>query len=318
MLSFILRRIGLFCCSFFVLTLLIFWVHVRLDSEALLRFVPEYINYTSKLIYLDWGNNVETGAKIYDEIKLYFPQTFELIFISLSLALLLGTFLGIICGLNHHSKLDKILGLFCQLTNSIPVYWLAQIFIIIFAIKLKMLPTTGNMNLLYTIPNTTGISLIDALLTINPIIIKDAFLHLIMPVCTLMIMPCAEITSIIRKATIDVTKKNFFQAAQIRGMNVIKLAYKHVFPNVIQSVLPHTSIIICNLFSACILVEVVFEWPGIGLWLIQSVTASQYSNIEPCVFFLAICLLIINIGTEILCALFFKNNRNISRTEDAM
>lgn len=309
MFGFIMRRLVLLITTFGLLTVILFWVHIRLNSIDITRFIPEYLSYSSHLLRLDFGTNSETGASILEEIKLYLPHTAVLLTLSLVLALILGSILGISGGMWHRSLGDRLLRTFCRLTNSIPVYWLAQLLIIVFAVKLRLLPSTGNFNLLLDMPEDTGFLLIDVLKSGNMVYITDVLKHLILPVATIMIMPCAEITSITRKATLDVMSSNYVRAAYSHGASNFTIAIHHILTNILPSLLPHLSIIICNIFSACILVETVFEWPGLGFWLTQSVTASQNEVIEACVFVLGTGLLIINIGIEILCALFFKNNR---------
>lgn len=319
MLGFIIRRLTLLTITFFLLTVLTFWVHIRLVDLDINHFLSSYITYTSKLIHLDLGLNTESGALIIDEIKLFGPHTIVLIVLSLVIAFIMGTTLGIYGGIWHRTIGDRLLRTFCQLTNSIPVYWLAQLLIIIFAVKLKILPSTGNFDLLLDIPKDTGFLIIDVISSQNLVYIKDVIKHLILPVTTIMIMPCAEITAITRKATLEVINSNYIRAAYSRGASNFTIAIHHILPNILPSLLPHLSIIICNIFSACILVETVFEWPGIGFWLTQSVSANQHEVIEACLFVLGSGLLVINIGTEILCALFFKNNRRTTATpEDSL
>ena len=75
MFGFIMRRLVLLITTFGLLTVILFWVHIRLNSIDITRFIPEYLSYSSHLLRLDFGTNSETGASILEEIKLYLPHT---------------------------------------------------------------------------------------------------------------------------------------------------------------------------------------------------------------------------------------------------
>lgn len=312
MLKFILRRTFLFLSTMLVLTIIVYWIHVRLSSIDIIKIIPDYLAYTKDLLSGNFGVSNETGLPILQELKTHFPPTLELVFSALLLAIVIGIPLGIICGLGHRTFLDNIVKFYCQINNSIPVFWLAQILIIIFCIKLKIFPTYGNISLLYDITPITGYTSVDVFLTRDPDIIKNMLLHFCLPVITLTIMPLAEIVSISRTYTIEMVHTNFVKANLCRGTNIIIIAERHILRNIIPTLLPHLSIILCNLFSACILVEVVFEWPGIGLWLTQSVTNADYPVLESTTFVLATGLLVLNILTELICNIFFPSKKRVN------
>jgi cationic peptide transport system permease protein len=312
MINFIYRRLILFISTMFVLTTIIYWIHVRLSTVDIIKLLPDYLNYTQQLLIGNFGVSTETGLPVLNEMKTHFPPTLELVFLALFISLFAGIPLGIICGLKHRSFFDKVIKFYSQISNSIPVFWLGQIFIIFFCITFKIFPTYGNINLLYDIPPITGYTAVDVILTDDPDIIKNMLLHFCLPVLTLTIMPLAEVISLSRVATIEMLHTNFVKAALCRGNSLFIISIRHILHNIIPILLPHLSILLCNLFSSCILVEVVFEWPGIGQWLTQSVTNADYPVLESTTFMLATCLLILNIATEIICTVFYPPKKRVN------
>lgn len=310
--SFIFRRAFLFACTMFILTVLMFWIHIRMGNIELNKIVPDYINYIQSLFSGEFGYSKETEMPVVEEMKIFFPSTLELVFLSFSLAFVFGLIIGMLSGLNHHTFFDSLVRIFCQIAKAIPVFWLGQIFIIVLAIKYKVFPSMSNVSLTIDVQPITNSIFIDAILTKNSTIIIDMLKHLCLPLITITIVPLAVITSIVRSKTIILARSNFIKAAQCKGAGTISIAYHQVTRNILPEILPYLSIIICNIFSTTILVEIVFEWPGIGLWLLQSISSEDHIVIEASTFVLATALLILNLSTSIICAIFFPSKANNS------
>ena len=107
MISFIIKKLELLILTLFILTIILFWVHVRITGTETDSIIPEYWNYAVRLITLNFGNSSVSGMPIVDEIKIFFPPTIELLLLSLISAFVVGVPLGIFGGLNHHSGSDK-------------------------------------------------------------------------------------------------------------------------------------------------------------------------------------------------------------------
>ena len=308
MISFIIKKLELLILTLFILTIILFWVHVRITGTETDSIIPEYWNYAVRLITLNFGNSSVSGMPIVDEIKIFFPPTIELLLLSLISALVVGVPLGIFGGLNHHSGSDKCIYTFCLLSTSIPVYWSSQILILFFCVYIKALPTTGNISLLYDVPKMTGFPTVDALLTGDRNIIIDMLQHMALPLFTLSVIPCATFARIARKSTIILTQKYFIKAAYCRGESKMSIGIHHVMRSILPEIIQQLNIIICNLYSSCILVEVIFEWPGTGLWITQSINNSDSNIIEATTFILGGIFLIINITLDTASTLFINRN----------
>ncbi len=312
MISYILRRFMLLISTMFVLTIVIFWIHVRLNPVGDAHLLPSYLSYTQSLLTLNFGKSLATGAPIIEEMKLYLPASLELLTITLLLSILIGIPLGISLAYFHRSFFDRSLVIIIQICRSMPVYWLCQLLIVMFCISIKIFPTYGNLNLLYDIENVTGFNTIDAFLSHDPNIIKDMLIHLCLPIFSLTILPLVEITMLSRSATLMVLQTNFIKAVFSRGVSLCYVARVHILRNIIPAIIPHLNILLTNLVSSIILVEVIFEWPGVGLWVTSSVTNADYPVLESIIFVLAATLLTINILTEIIITIFFPVKKRVN------
>lgn len=289
----------------FVLTIIIYWIHVRLNPIGDIHILPDYLTYTQNMLSLNFGKSSETGALIANEMKLYFPPTIELIVCSLFVAFTIGIPLGIALAFSHKKITEKAVTTTLQLSRSIPVYWLCQILIVFFCVKLNIFPTYGNLSLLYDIEPHTGFIIIDTILTYDPDIIANMLKHLALPLISLSLIPLIEITMLSRTATLELLHTHFIRVIISRGVSFSYITRNHILRNILPYIMPHFSILLCNLISASIMVEVIFEWPGIGTWVTSSVSNADYRVLESVTFILASSLLSINILTEILMTIFY-------------
>ena len=312
MLKFIARRLLVLLFVFFVLTIILFWMHIRLTEFEADRLVRDYFYFTSSIVRGNFGISTSSKLPVIYELKTYLPSTLELIFFSFILSFVAGTIAGIAAGLNHHSMLLKGTTTMLRLTTSFPVFWLGQMMITIFAVELKILPTAGNISLFCDVPQVTGSIFIDSILTMDPACIKSMLDHLVLPVIVLSFMPATQFFLLARRASFTISEMDFIRMAISRGQSQFSLARKHIFLNIIPSILPKVKIILCNLFSATILVEVVFEWPGTGIWISTAVEHSDNAVLETAIFVLAIIFLLVNTVIDIMGEVFFPEKRRIT------
>lgn len=310
LINFIFKRIILMTLFVFLLTVISFWMHLRLSDSSLESFLYDYLTFTNNFIHFDFGTSIRSGLPVIEDMKLLFPATIELIVLSFILSFVVGTTLGIFSGLKHHSLFDTIIRTYAQFSSSIPTYWFAFIILIILCVNLKVLPMMGNINLLYDVPTVTGFLTIDAIIHGDITIIIDMVKHFILPIICVSLIPCSEFIGITRIATIQILHKNYILAKLSSGINDIRLIYVHILPNLIPTILPRITTILCNIFSAVIVIEIIFEWPGIGPLLIQSIKTQDYAVIVSTTFTVSLCLLTINILTELINVIFYPSQSN--------
>ncbi len=306
MIDFITRRLEHYFITLFILTVVLFWAHVRLWDITVDHVLPEYLAYAGRMITFDFGFSSESGAPILREMETFFPPTLELMGLSLILSAAAGVLLGTVGGLNHRSRADNCIYVFCLIGNSVPSYWLAQILILLFCITFRAFPTSGNISLTYDVPSVTGFMTVDAFLTGDREIVRDMLDHLALPLLTLSVVPCASFASIARKATISLAQKYFIKAALCRGESKLDIGFNHVLRNIFSAVVEKLNSIICNLFSSCVLVEVVFEWSGTGLWITQSIANSDYNILEAATFVIGAGFMTLNVTLNLLSSLLIS------------
>ncbi|MFC3120363.1 ABC transporter permease subunit [Agaribacter flavus] len=271
----------------------------RLDQSIFHQFAL----YIDNLFLGNWGVSSRTQLNLFDEIKLTFPATLELVVYASVLAIVVGLPLGFIAGLKHHNPFDFSVVTFSIVGYSFPVFWLALIFITLFCLQLEWLPTSGRISLLFEIPPVTGFLLIDIWLSDiqnKSLAFKNAFQHLILPTISVAIVSTALFVRFIRRSIMDVMEKEYIIAAKSRGFTQSQIFFKHGLKNAIIPILPILALQVSTLITNVMIVETIFSWPGIGKWLIEAIYQRDYPAIRMGMLVVSLFVMMLTISTEFL------------------
>ena len=206
----------------------------------------QYIAYLQHLFDGQWGYSLQDGTSIAEELRLRLPATLEVTFISLIVALVVGPPLGIIAAMNHRKPLDQVISFISLAGYSIPVFWLAQISILIFAVVFDWVPIAGQINPLFDIPPVSGSILLDILISDSQhktIALQNALLpsltsHTRASCSTL----CVTHSFLRRTSALQVLQKKYIKGAYARGLSTTEVMLKHTIPNTMQPVTPESSV----------------------------------------------------------------------------
>jgi len=266
------------------------------------NLVVQYLHYLQHLLAADWGISLSNGTPVFADGIQHFMASMELILLALLIAIALGVPLGVFGASRFRQRTDKTVISLAMVGYSIPVFWLAQLMILLFAIKLGWFPITGQINPLYGVEPKTGSILIDVLLShseYKAAAFKDALNHIILPVFILAIMPMMLLLRLMRNETQEMLQKPFVKAARARGLGEFRVLLKHAIPNAMQSILPQTTLIFSLLLTNSIVVESIFNWPGMGNWLIRGIFERDYPIIQAAVLMFAFIILFFNLLVEL-------------------
>lgn len=265
----------------------------------------QYFAYMGQLFSGNFGQSMASGTLITQQLITYLPATIELCIAALLLALLAGVPLGFVGAIFHNKAIDKIILTFAMIGYSIPVFWLALIFILVFSITLSWFPASGQLNLLYEIEQVTGFKLIDIVLSEHPYKIaalKDALMHLVLPAITVAIAPMTIFIRLARTSMLEVLESNYIKTAKAKGLSQSHIIYHHGIRNSLVAIVRQIGLNFANLVTVAMIAEVIFDWQGAGSWLIQSIFKNDYTAIQGGLIALATFTFIINILADFLYA----------------
>ncbi|CUA82926.1 ABC transporter permease [Pseudidiomarina woesei] len=264
--------------------------------------LSQYVHFLEHLIHGDWGISLVTEQPVFDEIKPLMGATLELGLLAMALALFLGIPLGVYAAIQQRGLLDRVIMGLSLSAYSIPVFWLAQLFILLFALKLNWSPISGQINPLYAINVQTGSVLVDILISDSPYktaAFYNALHHLWVPVVVLAIMPLTMLIRIMRNSVLDVLQQNYIKAARARGLTDRHIMFRHTLPNALQPIVRQLGLQFSVLMTNIIITEVIFNWPGVGSWLVKSIYERDFPVIQAGLLVLASLILMVNVFVDV-------------------
>ncbi|MDE2515803.1 MAG: ABC transporter permease [Rhodospirillales bacterium] len=232
----------------------------------------QFLIYVKNLLHGDLGRSVMTSHRVTTDIAQYFPATIELATAAIILALLVGIPAGVLAASRQGSRLDHIVRVLSIGGQSVPVFVLGMIFLLIFYVKLGIAPGTGQQNVLYEgmVPHITGMHVIDAALTGQWDAFWDGLAHLALPALVLAYFSLGYITRMTRAYMIDALKGEYIITARAKGLSGARILWRHAFGNISVGLITVIALAYANLLSGAVLTETVFSWPGLGLYLTVS------------------------------------------------
>ncbi|MDC9613963.1 putrescine ABC transporter permease SapB [Xenorhabdus khoisanae] len=308
MIIYILRRLLLLVVTLFFLSLISFSLmyftpHGPLSGASL---TDAFIHYFSGLLQWNFGISSINGERIIEQLYNVLPATMELCILAFSMALLVGIPLGIIAGVWRNKKVDVIISTFALCGFSIPVFWLALLLTLLFSLYLGWLPVSGRFDLLYRMEPVTGSALIDAWLSKSPHrneMIMSVILHMILPVITLAVAPTTEVIRLMRNSTEEISTANYIKSAATRGLSRLTIIRRHLLHNALPPIIPKLGLQFSTMLTLAMVTEQVFNWPGLGRWLISAIRQQDYSVISAGVMVIGTLVISVNVLTDIIGAM---------------
>ena len=267
--------------------------------------VNQYGAYLNHILQGDLGLSMSSQLSIGSEVMNLLPATIELSIFALLIAMIIGIPLGFLAAVQHNKAIDNIILSVAMIGYSIPIFWLGLLAILIFSILLAWLPSAGQISLLFEIKHVTGIQFIDILLSDSVYkwqAFQNATVHIILPACVIATAPCTIFIRLARESMLAVLETSYIRAARAKGLSFAQVIYYHAIRNALVKIIRHVGLQFANLVTLAMITEVVFSWPGIGRWLIESIYQRDYTAIQSGLLVLSCFIFIIHILTDFIYA----------------
>jgi len=259
----------------------------------------QYLIYMRDLIGGRWGTSYRTRRPVIEDIINYLPASMELAIAGQIIASLVGIPLGVIAASKKDKKIDHASRLFGILTVSIPSFWIALMLQIFFSRTLGLLPLEGrlssNVARMNPIERVTGFYLVDSLLTGNLVAFPDALLHIILPALALASYSMGLSLRMTRSTMIEVLREKYIVTARAFGIPENTIKFRYALKNAIIPTLTVLGIVFGWSLTGVFLVEVVFNWPGLGTYTWRAILAVDYPVIVAVSIIAALIIVIINL-----------------------
>ncbi len=239
----------------------------------------QYVRWLQDISQGDFGTSWRSHQSALSLIQRRFPATIWLTVASIVVGLLISVPLGIVAGVRPNSWLAHFSTLFSLVGIAMPSFWLGLMLLLTLAVTFRWLPPSG-----YISP------LEDPVLGIK---------YLIMPAFTLGVGLAAPLTRFIRSGMLDVMNTDYVRTARAKGLTESLVIFRHVIKNAMLSVVTIFGVLLGSLLGGSIITESVFNWPGIGTLLLQSIQQRDYGIVQGVVLFISLIFMIVNLLVDL-------------------
>lgn len=242
--------------------------------------------YLASVFRGDLGFSVLQGKPVLDVIVQRLPATLLLAGSSLVISVGGGVVLGVLAAARERRRADAAISTGALTLSSMPAFWVAQVLVGLFAVRLGWLPTGG-----LTSPSATPGALATVL---------DVVRHLVLPAGVLSLVMLGLIVRITRSSMIDVLHEDYVRVARSRGLSQRRVLFRHALPNALRPVVTLVTAELGIVLTGTVLVEVVFSWPGLGTLLLDSVLSRDNPTLVGLLLFAGFAVAMANLLADVI------------------
>ena len=238
---------------------------------------PVYVQYflwISKALSGDWGRSIVTNQAVLPEVIHRFSATLQLTIAAMILAVLIGVTVGVVSATKPYSLFDHLSMVAALFGVSMPIFWMGLMFIFLFSVTLGLFPSSG----------------------------KDGIEHIVLPALTLGLASTGIIARMTRSSMLEVLGQDYVRTARAKGATEEDVVYRHALKNAMIPIVTIVGLQFGYLLSGAVLTETVFNWPGIGRLMVDSIFNRDFPMIQGAVLLVASSFVLVNLLTDLLCA----------------
>lgn len=228
------------------------------------------------------------------------PATIELAIGGLILSLIIAFPIGIISAVRQNSSLDRFSMAGAFLGISMPGFWLGIILILLFSVRLNLLPVQGRLSFDANLQEVTGFFVLDSLLTGNWIALSSSLKHLILPSLTLGAPVAAVVARVLRSSMLETLRSDYVTLARSKGAPERSVILKHALRNALIPTVTVVGLQVGILLGGNMIIETVFSWPGLGRMVVEAIFDRDFPLIQGSVMIYAFTFVMANLVVDVL------------------
>jgi peptide/nickel transport system permease protein len=225
----------------------------------------------------DWGYSYSLERPVWDEVFERFGATLILAAAALGICILLGLSAGVYMAVRQNSWGEKVVMVAVTSGISVPAFWLGLLFILLFSIQLRWLPSGG------MVPAYGEFS------------IARMLPYLILPALTLAVVAASVVARIMRARMLEILRMDFIRTARAKGLSEAHILWRHAIPNALPAMLPLLGLQAGYVLGGAVYVETIFQWPGIGSMLVYAIQTRDLLLVQGGVLLVAVSYVLINL-----------------------
>ena len=234
----------------------------------------QYLSYMGGALRGDLGRSLQTNVPVMDQILTRLPWTIELAAAALLIAACVGVTIGIIAALRHNTVIDTLAMAFALIGISMPVYWTSLLLILLFAVRLRLLPAIG----------------------------QGGLERLILPATALALVSAGSLARMVRSSMLEVLNQDFVLTARAKGISERLVVARHVLRNALIPVVTILGLMLGNMLSGAVITETIFARLGIGQKYVEAVLQKDFTMVQGTTLFIALMYVFVNIVVDMVYA----------------
>ncbi len=241
----------------------------------------QFFVYVGKILQGDFGQSLLTARPVLEDVTRVFPATLELATVATIIGVTLGIPGGVFAAVYQGrwpDHLVRVLGLFGY---SMPVFWLGLMGLLVFYGVLDWVAGPGRLDIFYedVVPRVTGVILVDSLLAGDLEVFDNALSHIILPASVLGYYSLAYISRMTRSFMLEQLSQEYVTTARVKGLSEARVIWRHALGNVMVPLITVIALSYANLLEGSVLTEIVFAWPGLGLYITNSLLSADMNAV---------------------------------------
>ncbi|GLI07973.1 glutathione ABC transporter permease GsiC [Paenibacillus tyrfis] len=237
--------------------------------------VTQYLSYASGVVKGDLGTSLKTGRPVSTEIAERFPATAKMAVASLGVAVVVGIGMGVLAARWKDTFIDNFIMTLSTFGMALPGFWLGLLVILVFSVHLGWFPIAGG----------TG------------------FMDIVLPAFTLGTLMATSLSRLTRAGMVEVLSNDYIRTARAKGMSEQLVLMRHAFRNVMIPIVAVIGLEFAGLLGGAVIVEQVFNWPGIGTLAIQAISSRDFPMIQGTTLFIGAIYVLVVIVIDVLYAI---------------
>ncbi len=245
---------------------------VREELGLNLPLPQQFVRYVDRALHGDFGRSVLTSNPVWDDIAKTFPATLELATCGILIGAGLGVPLGVWAAVRRGGAADHTVRVMALVGYSVPIFWLGLMALVLFYAKLGWVAGPGRIDVAYeyTIERRSGLLLLDAALAGEWEGFCNALSHLVLPASLLGYFSLAYISRMTRSFMLNELAQEYIVAARAKGLSETRIIWRHALRNALVPLITVVALSFAGLLEGSVLTETVFAWPGLGLYITNS------------------------------------------------
>ena len=236
-------------------------------------FGRQYVIFLNHLLHGDLGTSYQNQKKVRDELFIHLGPTLWLCLSAVGFALVAGIPMGLLSAYKENSITDKILSTYTLFGLSVPSFWLAPVLIILFSIRLNVLPISGR---------------------------DEGLWSFILPTVTLGFSLSSVIQRITRASVLEVLHMDYITVARAKGVKESLVIFKHALKNALGPIVSVAGLQVGAIATGVVITETIFDWPGLGILLYSGLRSRNYPIVQGCVLIIGFIYVAVNLSTDVI------------------